>query len=58
MTMNSPYRESVEAYADDRGLLDLDIAEQVLEEHGRSASDSDLPEDWDNATALLDFLGY
>ena len=56
--MNSPYRESVEAYADDRGLLDLDIAEQVLEERGRSAEDSDLPEDWDNAVTLLDFLGY
>ena len=50
--------DSVLEYADDLGLLDLDVAAQVLEEHGRTAEDTDLPEAWDNAHVLLDFLGY
>lgn len=56
--MTESYRESVEAYADDRGMLDLDIAAQVLEEHGRNPNDSDLPERWDHAETLFEFLGY
>ena len=52
------YSDSVLDYADDLGLLDLDVAAQVLEEHGRTAEDTDLPEAWDNAHVLLDFLGY
>ncbi len=56
--MNENYQESVEAYADDRGILDLDIAAQVLREHGRSPNDSDLPERWDHAETLFNFLGY
>ena len=56
--MYESYQESVEAYADDRGILDLDIAAQVLKEHGCDPNSPDLPEHWDHAKALFKFLGY
>ena len=55
------YAESFLSYADDQGQVDLDIAAQLLEEHGttfeelRAESYKDAPTD---AEALLSWLGY
>jgi len=60
--MFDSYAESVLHYADDRGNLDADIAQQLLDEH--STSFSDILQDGFpsahilNAAALLDWLGY
>lgn len=58
--MFESYGESVLFYCDDRGELDIDIIEQVLEEHS-TCYDELVSDGYDggcNGEALLSWLGY